>query len=324
MKRVKLNTNMIQRMATLVILVTIMIALSCISDKYLNYRHLINIIRQESTLIIIASAATVLMISGGMDLSPAGVMALTSVVLAKLCVAGVSLPVAIVFSLMIGAAAGAFSGFLVVIAKVPAMIATLGTWYITKGFAYVLSNSYAIVQGLPKNFGWVSVYAGPIPLMVILAAVVFILFYVILNKTLLGKYAYAIGGNAETARLSGVNVKAVSCVLYILTGLMSSFAGILMSSRISSGDPNLSTSGIEFEVIVAIILGGTSLLGGQGSLVGTLIGALILGNLSNGMNLLGIGTVYQFIVEGAVLIIAVVVDLILKGSGIKFKRRKRI
>ncbi|EOS77635.1 hypothetical protein C819_00745 [Lachnospiraceae bacterium 10-1] len=324
MKRVKLNTNMIQRMATLVILVTIMIALSCISDKYLNYRNLINIIRQESTLIIIASAATVLMISGGMDLSPAGVMALTSVVLAKLCVAGVSLPVAIVFSLMIGAAAGAFSGFLVVIAKVPAMIATLGTWYITKGFAYVLSNSYAIVQGLPKNFGWVSVYAGPIPLMVILAAVVFILFYVILNKTLLGKYAYAIGGNAETARLSGVNVKAVSCVLYILTGLMSSFAGILMSSRISSGDPNLSTSGIEFEVIVAIILGGTSLLGGQGSLVGTLIGALILGNLSNGMNLLGIGTVYQFIVEGAVLIIAVVVDLILKGSGIKFKRRKRI
>lgn len=289
MKRVKLNTNMIQRMATLVILVTIMIALSCISDKYLNYRNLINIIRQESTLIIIASAATVLMISGGMDLSPAGVMALTSVVLAKLCVAGVSLPVAIVFSLMIGAAAGAFSGFLVVIAKVPAMIATLGTWYITKGFAYVLSNSYAIVQGLPKNFGWVSVYAGPIPLMVILAAVVFILFYVILNKTLLGKYAYAIGGNAETARLSGVNVKAVSCVLYILTGLMSSFAGILMSSRISSGDPNLSTSGIEFEVIVAIILGGTSLLGGQGSLVGTLIGALILGNLSNGMNLLGIG-----------------------------------
>lgn len=324
MKQVKLNTSMIQRMATLFILIIIMIALSCISDKYLNFRNLINIVRQESTLIIIASAATVLMISGGMDLSPAGVMALTSVVLAKLCVAGVNLPTAIVFSLMIGVVAGAFSGFLVVVARVPAMIATLGTWYITKGFAYVLSNSYAIVQGLPKNFGWVSVYVGPIPLMVIIAAVVFGVFYVILNKTLLGKYAYAIGGNAETARLSGVNVKAVQCSLYILTGLMSSFAGALMSSRISSGDPNLSTSGIEFEVIVAIILGGTSLLGGQGSLIGTLIGALILGNLSNGMNLMGIGTVYQFIVEGAVLIIAVVVDLILKGSGIKLRRHKSV
>ena len=320
MKHVKLSTSTIQRMATLFILLTIMVVLSCVSDKYLNARNLMNIIRQESTLIIIASAATILMISGGMDLSPAGVIALTSVVLAKLCVAGVSLPVAIAGSLLIGVLAGAFSGFLTVIAKVPAMIATLGTWYITKGLAYALSNSYAIVQGLPDNFGWVSAYVGPFPLMVIIAAVIFTVFFIVLNKTLLGKYAYAIGGNAETARLSGVNVRKVQCILYILTGLMSSIAGVLMSSRISSGDPNLSTSGIEFEIIVAIILGGTSLLGGQGSLGGTLIGVLILGNLSNGMNLLGIGTVYQFIVEGAVLIIAVVVDLILKGNGLKLGR----
>ena len=158
--------------------------------------------------------------------------------------------------------------------------------------------------------------------MVIIAAVIFFVFYIILNKTLLGKYAYAIGGNAETARLSGISVKKVQCILYVLTGLMASLAGVLMSSRISSGDPNLSTSGIEFEIIVAIILGGTSLLGGQGSLIGTLIGALILGNLSNGMNLMGIGTVYQFIVEGAVLIVAVVVELIIKGSNMKKKRSR--
>ena len=203
MKHVKLSTSTIQRMATLFILLTIMVVLSCVSDKYLNARNLMNIIRQESTLIIIASAATLLMISGGMDLSPAGVIALTSVVLAKLCVAGVSLPVAIAGSLLIGVLAGAFSGFLTVIAKVPAMIATLGTWYITKGLAYALSNSYAIVQGLPENFGWVSVYVGPFPLIVIIAAVIFVIFFIVLNKTLLGKYAYAIGGNAETARLSG-------------------------------------------------------------------------------------------------------------------------
>lgn len=323
MKQVKLNMNMIQRMATLFILIVIMIALSCISDKYLNARNLINIVRQESTLIIIASAATILMISGGMDLSPAGVIALTSVVLAKMCVNGIPLPTAIFLSLFVGVFSGLFSGVLVVIMNVPPMIATLGTWYITKGLAYVLSNSYAIVQGLPKNFGWVSVYVGPLPLMIIIAAVIFVIFYIILNKTLLGKYAYAIGGNAETARLSGVNVKKIKCVLYVLTGLMASIAGVLMSSRISSGDPNLSTSGIEFEVIVAIILGGTSLMGGQGSLIGTLIGVLILGNLSNGMNLLGIGTVYQFIVEGAVLILAVVIDLMIKGNGLKRKRPSR-
>lgn len=324
MKQFKFNAAMIQRMATLFILVFIMCVLSIISDKYLTFNNLINVVRQESALIIIASASTILMISGGMDLSPAGIIALTSVVLAKLCVGGVSLPAAIMISLLVGTVAGTCSGILVVVANVPPMIATLGVWYITKGLAYAASNSYAIVQGLPSNFAWVSTYVGPIPLMVIIAAVIFIIFYIILNKTLLGKYAYAIGGNAETSRLSGINVKLVQCVLYILTGLMSSIAGVLMSSRINSGDPNLSTSGIEFEIIVAIILGGTSLLGGQGSLVGTLIGALILGNLSNGMNLLGIGTVYQFIVEGAVLIIAVVVDLIIKGNGSKKFRKRHV
>ena len=216
-----------------------------------------------------------------------------------------------------------FYGLLVVLANVPPMIATLGTWYITKGLAYAISNSYAIVQGLPANFGWVNRYVGPFPLMLLIALVVFVVFYVMLNRTLLGKYAYAIGGNSETARLSGIKVNLVRCVLYILTALMSSFVGILMSSRINSGDPNLSTSGIEFEIIVAIILGGTSLLGGQGSLIGTLIGALILGNLSNGMNLLGIGTVYQFIVEGAVLVVAVVLDLTLKGNGLRIKKPHR-
>ena len=317
MKKLKTNTQTKQRLVTLLILVLIMVILSCISNKYLTVNNLINIVRQESTLIIIACAATMLMISGGMDLSPAGVIALTSVVFAKLCVAGISIPLAALLSLLVGVAAGTFSGLLVVLANVPPMIATLGTWYITKGLAY------AIVQGLPANFGWVNRYIGPFPLMVVIAVAVFAVFYILLNRTLLGKYAYAIGGNSETARLSGIKVNLVRCVLYILTALMSSFVGILMSSRINSGDPNLSTSGIEFEIIVAIILGGTSLLGGQGSLIGTLIGALILGNLSNGMNLLGIGTVYQFIVEGAVLVVAVVLDLTLKGNGLRIKKLRR-
>lgn len=323
MKKLKTNTQTKQRLVTLLILVLIMVILSCISNKYLTVNNLINIVRQESTLIIIACAATMLMISGGMDLSPAGVIALTSVVFAKLCVSGISIPLAALLSLLVGVAAGTFSGLLVVLANVPPMIATLGTWYITKGLAYAISNSYAIVQGLPANFGWVNRYVGPFPLMVVIAVAVFAVFYILLNRTLLGKYAYAIGGNSETARLSGIKVNLVRCVLYILTALMSSFVGILMSSRINSGDPNLSTSGIEFEIIVAIILGGTSLLGGQGSLIGTLIGALILGNLSNGMNLLGIGPVYQFIVEGAVLVVAVVLDLTLKGNGLRIKKLRR-
>lgn len=228
MKKLKTNTQTKQRLVTLLILVLIMVILSCISNKYLTVNNLINIVRQESTLIIIACAATMLMISGGMDLSPAGVIALTSVVFAKLCVSGISIPLAALLSLLVGVAAGTFSGLLVVLANVPPMIATLGTWYITKGLAYAISNSYAIVQGLPANFGWVNRYVGPFPLMLLIALVVFVVFYVMLNRTLLGKYAYAIGGNSETARLSGIKVNLVRCVLYILTALMSSFVGILI------------------------------------------------------------------------------------------------
>lgn len=151
MKKLKTNTQTKQRLVTLLILVLIMVILSCISNKYLTVNNLINIVRQESTLIIIACAATMLMISGGMDLSPAGVIALTSVVFAKLCVSGISIPLAALLSLLVGVAAGTFSGLLVVLANVPPMIATLGTWYITKGLAYAISNSYAIVPGASRK-----------------------------------------------------------------------------------------------------------------------------------------------------------------------------
>ena len=294
------------------------------AQYFLTWSNWKNILLQSSTVAIVALGQSIMLLTGNFDLSLGRMVCLTSCVGAILMKnVGMSTGLAILIMFAIGLAVGAVNGFMVSYVGVPAMIATLGTWYITKGLAYAISNSYAIVQGLPANFGWVNRYIGPFPLMVVIAVAVFAVFYILLNRTLLGKYAYAIGGNSETARLSGIKVNLVRCVLYILTALMSSFVGILMSSRINSGDPNLSTSGIEFEIIVAIILGGTSLLGGQGSLIGTLIGALILGNLSNGMNLLGIGTVYQFIVEGAVLVVAVVLDLTLKGNGLRIKKLRR-
>lgn len=141
---------------------------------------------------------------------------------------------------------------------------------------------------------------------------------------MLGKHIYAIGGNRETARLSGIKVKQITILLYVFSGLLAAVAGILQSSRISSGDPNLASSGLEFECIVATVIGGTSMLGGEGTLVGSLIGALILGNLSNGMNLMGLSQVYQFVIEGVVLIFAVVLDLTLKGNGIDIRRLKEV
>ena len=308
----KMNISMVHRLVTLSILILLMLILAIYSPHYRTFSNFVNVLRQSALTLIIASAATMLMISGGMDLSPAGVMALVAVVVAKAASSGVPLPAAIALGLCLSAAAGALSG-------VPPMIATMGVWYVTKGLAYVLSESAPIVRGLPDNYAWINSFVGKIPLLIIIAALVFAVFYILLNFTLLGKHAYAIGGNKETARLSGVKVKGVTVLLYVLAALMSGLAGVLQSSRICSGDPNFSTNGMEFDVIVAIVVGGTSLMGGRGSLIGTFIGVMILSNLSNGMNLLGLGNVYQIIVQGIVLILAVVLDLTLKGSGINLR-----
>lgn len=315
----KMNISMVHRLVTLSILILLMLILAIYSPHYRTFSNFVNVLRQSALTLIIASAATMLMISGGMDLSPAGVMALVAVVVAKAASSGVPLPAAIALGLCLSAAAGALSGVLVTFANVPPMIATMGVWYVTKGLAYVLSESAPIVRGLPDNYAWINSFVGKIPLLIIIAALVFAVFYILLNFTLLGKHAYAIGGNKETARLSGVKVKGVTVLLYVLAALMSGLAGVLQSSRICSGDPNFSTNGMEFDVIVAIVVGGTSLMGGRGSLIGTFIGVMILSNLSNGMNLLGLGNVYQIIVQGIVLILAVVLDLTLKGSGINLR-----
>lgn len=318
----KINVSTVHRLVTLSILILLMVILACSSPKYASLSNFLNILRQSSLTLIIVSAATVLMISGGMDLSPAGVMALVAVVVAQAASSGVPLYLAILMGLGVSVLAGLLSGLLVTIANVPPMIATMGVWYITKGLAYVLSKSAPIVRGLPENYSWINGFVGKVPLLIVIAAVIFIVFYILLNYTLLGKFAFAIGGNRETARLSGIKVNKTICLLYILAALMSGLAGVLQSSRISSGDPNFSTNGMEFDVIVAIVVGGTSLMGGRGSLIGSLIGVMILSNLANGMNLMGLGNVYQIIVQGIVLILAVVLDLTLKGNGINLRGLK--
>jgi len=323
--KARFNKQTIQRFVTFLVLLLIVTTLSLSTDKFLTPLNITNIFKQVSMVIIIASAANFVMISGGLDLSVSGVMALSAVVMANAAVAGYPLWMAMLFGVLIGVVVGFVNGSLVVFFRLTPVITTIGTWYITKGLAFVFSDGHSIVDGLPEGFDFVSTTrVGPIPLLVIIMLLVFVVFYIILNKTLLGKYTYAIGGNTETARLSGINVGKITCIIYILTSAMAGLAGVLMASRLHAGDPNIGASGIEFEVIVSIVIGGTSLSGGEGSLVGTFIGALIIGTLTNGMNLLGIGSIYQYIVEGAVLVIAVIIDLSLRGAGIDIKAMKAV
>ncbi len=192
------------------------------------------------------------------------------------------------------------------------IIVTLGTLYFARGLAFLIAEGRSVVTGLPTDFSVPGrTYLGPIPTPVIVTVVVVVIFFILLHRSLLGKYTYAIGGNRETALLSGISVGRVQGSLYVLSGLVTGIAGVILASRLGSGQPDAG-AGFEFEVIVAIIVGGTSLAGGQGTIVGTVIGALIVAVLGNGLNLLGVQTFYQYIILGIALIIAVLLDMTLK------------
>jgi ribose/xylose/arabinose/galactoside ABC-type transport system permease subunit len=299
------------------VLVLLMAIMALLTPKFLTVVNLTNVLRQTSMVVVAAAAATLIMISGGLDISVGGVLAVTGVVTAKLCTMDVPLLPAILLGVATGMIFGMINGFLIVGLKITPVIATLGTMSIARGLAFLIADGRAIVTGLPEEFRIPGRgYVGPIPVPVIVMAVAIIIFMFLLNRTLLGKYTFAIGGNSETSRLSGVPVSRIRFTLYMLGGLMAGVAGVLMASRLASGQPDVG-QGFEFDVIVAVILGGTSLAGGEGSVFGTLIGALIVGVLANGLNLLQVHTFYQYVFQGIVLIFAVLLDMTIKGQGLK-------
>jgi len=274
-------------------------------------------------VVIVGCGMTLLLTSGGIDLSVGSVLALSGVICAKLAVSGVPLPVAILGGVASGFIIGLLNGTLVVFFKIPFLIATLGSMYIARGLAYIISGGQAVVAGLPDSFKIPGRgYVGFIPIPILIMIIICVVFYIIQSRTILGRYSYAIGGKLETAILSGINISNVQLLFYSLVGLLSGVAGIILSSRLASGQPNTGL-GFEFDVIVAVILGGTSLSGGEGTILGTIIGALIVGVLNNGLNLLGVHTFYQYILSGATLVLAVILDMTLKGRGIKIRHKIR-
>lgn len=320
---VKLNKNKLQSFITLTILIGIAAFMTIASDKFLSPINLTNILRQVSLTVIIAVAATFVMISGGLDLSVGSVLAFSSVITAKLAATGYPVFMAVLIGVLCGGGFGFLNGILIVKTKIPPVIATLGSMYIARGLAFIVSNGVPIVNGIPSNYGFaIDVKFLGMSLMIWIMIIAFIVFYIILNKTLLGKYTYAIGGNVTTALLSGININKVKIIIYTLTGLCAGISGVLMSSRLFSGDPNIGV-GFEFDVIIAIFLGGVSVSGGEGKLGGTLVGALIVAVLTNGMNLIGITSFYQYLVQGIVLVFAVVLDLTIKGKGLSLGAPKK-
>jgi ribose/xylose/arabinose/galactoside ABC-type transport system permease subunit len=302
-----MDRQRLQTFITLGVLLMMFVAFAGLSDRFLTSTNLRNVVRNMSPLIIASVAVTPVMIARGLDLSVGSVVAAVAVMSAQLAVNGTPLWLAFTLGVLLGTTFGLINGLIIVYLKVSPIIVTLGTLNIARGVAYLISSS-AILVGLPPNWGVLGTTSiGPVPTPIIIAAIVFTLVYIMMARTVFGRHVYAIGGNEETARLSGVNVERTKLILYIISGTAAGLAGIVLASRVGSGDPNIGI-GFEFQVIVAIILGGTSLAGGEGRVTGTLLGALIVGFLANGLNLAGIEPFWQYVAQGVVLIFAVVLD----------------
>lgn len=321
-QRVK-NLRGNQIASSLLILTVLMVFFTLMSDRFLTWENMQNVTRSTSAVIIVGSAVTLVMIAKGLDLSVGSVLAAAGVIAALLASSGTNIWIAYIAGILVGALFGLVNAVLVVGFKVTAIIATLGTLNIARGTAYLVTPS-AILVGLPEEWSDLGTgsFAGfPIP--VIIAIAVALLFGWLLGRTVFGIHVYAIGGNEEAARLSGVNVNKVLFLVYLMAGAATGLAAIVLTSRLGSGDPNIGV-GFEFQVIVAVVLGGTSLAGGEGRIAGTVIGAMIVGFLGNGLNLIGVEPFWQYVAQGVALIIAVILDRTARREKSKSGIRQKI
>lgn len=286
------------------------LALSIVSPSFLTKNNIINVLRQISSNGMLAFGMTFAIIIGGIDLSVGSVLALGGTLAAGLTVnSGIPVPYAVAAGCILGAGIGFFNGFVISRTGIPPFIVTLATMQIARGAAYVYSNGKPIRTTEPSFISIGTNSLGFIPLPVIYMIIAFIILLVLLNRTKFGRYVYALGGNREAALYSGINIKRVIVIVHTIIGLLASFTGIVLCSRMYSGQPTIGT-GFEMDAIAAVVLGGTSMAGGTGTLGGTLIGILIIGVLNNGLNLLNINSFWQLILKGCVILLAVYIDVL--------------
>lgn len=303
-----------RELSTLFGLLLLCALLSVLSPHFLTVSNLLNVAEQTAINAVVAVGMTFVIVSGGIDLSVGSMVALSGVVMASALRAEWPVPAALAAGLLVGTACGLLNGLLVTKGRLPPFIATLGLMSVARGAALVYTEGRPI-SGFGAGFR--SLATGrvlEIPVPVLYTALVYVVGYVLLTRTRFGRYVYAIGGNEEATRLSGVAVGFHKTMVYALSGATAALAAVLLTARLNSAQP-IAGMMYELDAIAATVIGGTSLLGGEGSLGGTLVGALIMGVLRNGLNLLGVSSFLQQIVIGVVIIAAVVVDSALKRPG---------
>lgn len=293
----------------LLALIALIIVVSVLNPSFISANNLLNLLRQVSINALIAFGMSFVILTGGIDLSVGSTLALSGALTAGLIASGISPILAMLFGMILGAFLGMINGFLITKGKMAPFIATLATMTIYRGATLVYTDGNPIT-GIGDSFIFQFMgkgYLFGIPFPIIVMLLFFLLLYVLLHKTAFGKKTYAVGGNIKAAEIAGVKTDKVQIIIYTISGLMASISGIILTSRLNSAQPTAGQA-YEMDAIAAVVLGGTSLSGGKGRLFGTLIGALIIGTINNGLNLLGVSSFYQQIVKGAVIIVAVLLD----------------
>jgi ribose transport system permease protein len=301
------RTNWLQAAGILPVFILICILFAVLNPNFLTANNLVNVIRQASINIVLAAGMTFVILTGGIDLSVGSILGATAVVAVALSLSPTLGWSAVPLALLAGLVMGAVNGLLIAYLDLPPFIVTLGSLTGLRGAAYLLADGTTVINN-DMPFAWVgNAYLGPIPWLVVIALVVIVASWFVLKRTVLGVRIYAVGGNMQAARLTGIKVAGILIFVYAVSGFLSAIGGVMSAARLYSANGILGT-GYELDAIAAVILGGTSFVGGIGSIFGTLVGALIIAVLNNGLTLMGVSYFWQLVVKGLVIIIAVTVD----------------
>jgi ribose transport system permease protein len=301
-------------MGTVAGLLIMVVVFASLSDVFLTQRNIINILQQSSINGCIAIGMTLVIISGGIDLSVGPAAALAAIISATLLVAGYPVPLIILSALAVGLLCGMLNGVLIAYAGLQPFIVTLGTLSLFRAFALIYTGGNPVLS-LPKEFRQIftsELFGLPVPVVVV--ALLAIAATVLLKKTPLGEYILAVGGNEEAARVSGVPIERTKVITYMISGGLASLAAIILIARLGAAEPTLGNLW-ELEAIAAAAIGGASLMGGKGSIFGTILGAIVLGAMRNGLTLLNVQAFYQLLATGIIIILAMLVDRLARGKG---------
>jgi ribose transport system permease protein len=291
----------------LFVLIALCVILSIVAPRFLTLRNVTNVVRQFSVIAIMSVGMTYVIITAGIDLSVGSIIALSGCMTAWFLVEGYPIWLSVLIGLALGTLTGIVNGLLIVKVRLAPFIATLGTMGIARGVVLALTMGYPI-QPFPEAFEVIGRgYLGPIPIPVVIMTVMVIAGHTFLSRTTIGRYIYYVGSNPTAARLSGLNVGRILILVYTVAGLLSGLAAVVLVSRLTSAQSNMGT-GWELDAIAAVVIGGTSLAGGEGSVLGSLIGAALMGVIKNALILLGVNVYWQSVVIGIVIVLAVALD----------------